>query len=320
MDAPALTFPPVLLLAVPIFVSGVVLEWALVHRGRVRGRYHWRDAAASMSMGLGNLASDLLMGALSLGLLMWVWQFRLLDLGTGLPVVVGAFVAGDLVYYWKHRAAHRIRWFWSAHVVHHSSEHYNLTTALRQPWNNHFTGHVLLSAPLVILGVHPLLVGFAAALNLLYQFWIHTEAIGRMPRWFEAVFNTPSHHRVHHATNPDYLDRNYAGTLIVWDKLFGTYQPEREDEPIAYGTVTPVGTYNPVKIAFAELVAILRDAARPGLTLRERAAYLFAPPGWSHDGSRMTSDQIREAARVEAARAGEADPAPIPAPRTAGAA
>ena len=170
-----------------------------------------------MAMGLGNLASDIAMGAVSLALLMALWPYRFFDLGASVPVILLAFVAGDFIYYWKHRAAHRIRWFWSAHVVHHSSQHYNLTTALRQPWNNHFTGHVLLSSPLIFLGFHPLLIGFVASVNLLYQFWIHTEAIDKMPRWFEAVMNTPSHHRVHHATNPDYLDRNYAGTFIFWD-------------------------------------------------------------------------------------------------------
>ena len=294
MEEPS--FPMILAFAAPLFVASVALEWWLVAKGRAKGRYDWRDGISSMTMGLGNLISDILMGAVSLALLMWVWQFRIFDLGTSLPVILLAFVAGDFIYYWKHRAAHRIRWFWSAHVVHHSSEHYNLTTALRQPWNNHFTGHVLLSSPLVILGFHPALVGFAAALNLLYQFWIHTEAIDRMPGGFEAVFNTPSHHRVHHATNPDYLDRNYAGTLIIWDKLFGTFEPEGS-EPIAYGTVKPINTYNPLKIAFAELAQILRDASAPKLSLSQRLAYIFAPPGWSHDGSRQTSDQIRDAAR-----------------------
>ena len=303
------SFPDILLVAIPFFAGMVALEWWAVMRGRARGRYATRDGLASMAMGLGNAASDLLFGALSLGALLWVWQFRLVDLGGGLWVIVLAFVAGDFLYYWKHRWAHRVRWLWSAHVVHHSSEHYNLTTALRQPWNNHFTGYVLLSSPLVMLGFHPLILGFAAALNLFYQFWIHTEAIDRMPKWFEAVFNTPSHHRVHHATNPDYLDRNYAGTLIIWDKLFGTFVPEGE-APITYGTVKPVKTYNPVRIAFGELVQIIRDAVQPGLNARERFAYVFAPPGWSHDGSRMTSDQIRAAAREGSGKTGEEEALP----------
>jgi sterol desaturase/sphingolipid hydroxylase (fatty acid hydroxylase superfamily) len=290
------TFPDILTFAIPAFVLMVAAEgWWLRRQGRA---YDVKDGAASMAMGLGMSVSDVLMGALGFGFLMLVWQVRLFDLGTSWPVVVAAFVIGDLKYYWSHRLAHTVRWLWMAHVVHHSSEAYNLTTALRQPWTNHITGAVIFGVPMVLLGFHPALVAFAGALNLLYQFWIHTEAIGRMPRWFEAVFNTPSHHRVHHARNPCYLDRNYAGTLIVWDKLFGTFQPEREDERCIYGTVAPIGTYNPFRIAFGELAGTLRDAGRRGLTLRQRAAYLLARPGWSHDGSRKTSVDIRRAAGV----------------------
>ena len=291
---PELAFPDILFLAAPLFALGVALEWWLVRCGRARGRYAWRDAAASVSMGVGSLASDLLLGAASLALLMGVWEFRLFDLGAGPLTLLAAFVAGDFIYYWKHRFAHTVRWWWTAHVVHHSSTHYNLTTALRQPWNNHWTGHVLLSSPLVLLGFHPLVVGFGAALNLLYQYWIHTEAVDRMPGWFEAVFNTPSHHRVHHATEARYLDRNFAGVLIVWDKLFGTFQPE-DAGGMTYGTVRPIGTHNPLRIAFGETVALFRDAGRRGLSPRERLLYVIGPPGWSHDGSRQTSREMRAA-------------------------
>jgi len=151
----------------------------------------------------------------------------------------------------------------------------------------------MLSSPLVFLGVHPLLLGFVGALNLLYQFWIHTEAIDKMPSWYEAVFNTPSHHRVHHATNPRYLDANFAGILIIWDKLFGSFVPEYPDEDITYGTVKPVESYNPLKIAFAEWVSIFKDALGRGLTVRQRLAYFFAPPGYSHDNSRKGSTALK---------------------------
>lgn len=284
----------ILAFAAPIFVLSIVLEWVFVSRKRLNGNYETKDAIASMTMGLGNLISDIAMGFISLAILMWFWQFRLFDLGYSLAAILIALIAQDFIYYWKHRAAHVIRWFWSAHVVHHSSEHYNLSTALRQPWNNHFTGHVLLSTPLVFLGFHPLLIGFVASLNLLYQFWIHTEAIDKMPKWFEAIFNTPSHHRVHHGTNPRYLDSNFAGIFIIWDKLFGTFVPEQEDEVISYGIIKPVGTFNPVKIAFAELVNILKDAVKPKLTFAQRLGYLFGPPGYSHDGSRKGSKAIKQ--------------------------
>ena len=299
MDAATPQFPQILAYAAPLFFAAVVLEFLFIrlrkkHAGEAaRGRYESKDALASMSMGLGNLISDIRMGFISLALMMWMWQFRLFDWGVGLGAFFACLLAQDFVYYYKHYAAHRIRWFWSAHVVHHSSEHYNLSTALRQPWNNHFTGFILMSSPLVLLGFHPLLVAFVGGVNLIYQFWIHTETIDRMPRWFEAIFNTPSHHRVHHSTNPRYLDANFAGIFIIWDRAFGTFVEERADDPCRYGVVKPIETYNPVKIAFAELLQIFRDAAQRGLTLRQRFGYVFGPPGYSHDGSRKMSVDLK---------------------------
>lgn len=293
METEVPNFPMILAFAAPLFAGSVALEWVFVRRKKLAGRYEAKDAWASMTMGLGNLISDLLMGFISLGFLMWLWQFRVLDLGYSLPIMLLALIAQDFIYYWKHRAAHVIRWFWSAHVVHHSSEYYNLSTALRQPWNNHFTGFVLLSSPLILFGFHPLLVGFVGSINLLYQFWIHTEAIHKCPKWFEAIFNTPSHHRVHHATNPRYLDSNFAGIFIIWDKMFGTYVPELEDEKINYGVVKPIDTFNPIEIAFVEMLNIFRDAGKKGLSAKQRLNYIFAPPGYSHDGSRKGSKALK---------------------------
>ncbi|MGB6230935.1 MAG: sterol desaturase family protein [Litorimonas sp.] len=318
-----LSFPMVLAWAAPVFAATVALEWWWVARRGARGRYEWRDALTSMTMGLGNLVTDLLFGFVSLAVLLWLWPFRLFDLGVSLPVILLALVAQDFTYYWKHRASHRVRWFWSAHVVHHSSQHYNLSTALRQPWTGHFTGLVLLSAPLVLLGFHPLLIAFVGSLNLLYQYWIHTEAIRRLPRWAEWVFNTPSHHRVHHSTHPRHLDRNYAGIFIVWDRLFGTFVEEGEDEPMTYGLVKNIETFNPVRVAFAEWFAIFRDASRGGLRPGERFGYLFAPPGYSHDGSRQGSESIlaaweaeQEAGRDPPQGVATSRPKPKPKPTT----
>ena len=283
----------VLAFAVPVFALTIAIEWWLVRQGKLRGTYETKDALTSMFMGFGNLVSDVTMGFISLAVLMWAWQFRLFDWGVSLPIILLALVAQDFLYYWKHRAAHRIRWLWSAHVVHHSSQFYNLSTALRQPWNNHFTGFVLLSTPLVFLGVHPLLLGFVGALNLLYQYWIHTEAIDHLPRWVEAILNTPSHHRVHHGTHPQYLDSNYAGILIIWDKMFGTFVPENSDMKNTYGLVQNIETYNPIKVAFYEMWGAIKDVFAPKLTIGQRLKYLFAPPGWSHDGSRKSSAHIK---------------------------
>ena len=290
-----MTFPPILIYAVPFFLITLLIELYLSSRREDGTSHTFKDSLASLMMGTGNLATDLAFGFLSLSLLMAAWQFRFLDLGVSLPVIFVALIAQDFVYYWKHRASHRIRWFWAAHVVHHSSQHYNLTTALRQPWISHFTGYALMSIPLVLLGFHPLLIGFVASLNLLYQYWIHTELIGRMPAWFEAIFNTPSHHRVHHSVHPRHLDANYAGIFIIWDKLFGSFVAEGEDEPMVYGVVTPINTYNPIKIAFAEWANIFKDVFSPkykaGLWARLR--YALSPPGYSHDGSRLTSEDIK---------------------------
>ena len=302
MDLPSLPSPTEL--AIPGFIAFMLLElfvrW-LRHRsgGQEHGdagiAYQTRDTLASLSMGAGNVVEGILVGFVSYGVLLFFWQYRVLDLGFGLGVFVVAYVLDDLRYYWYHRVAHESRWFWAAHVTHHSSQHYNLSTALRQTWTSTLSLAFVFSIPLALLGFHPLILGFVSALNAVYQFWIHTEAIRRLPWPIEAVFNTPSHHRVHHARNARYLDANYAGTLIIWDRLFGSFVPEDDAEPCRYGLTKNLGSFNPIRIAFHEWVAMLGDVARPGLTLGDRLRYLFGPPGWSHDGSRQTAKMLKEA-------------------------
>ncbi|MBZ0128768.1 MAG: sterol desaturase family protein [Rhodobacteraceae bacterium] len=287
------SYPNVVDFAVPGFIALILIElvWITVkHRG---GRYEARDAVTSLLMGAGNVAAGLIFGFIAWAFFMWVWQFRLFDLGASLGVILLALVLDDLRYYWVHRFGHRIRWVWASHVNHHSSQHYNLTTALRQTWTGTFTLMMVVRVPLILIGIHPAILVFTFGLNLIYQFWIHTEAIGKMPRWFEAVMNTPSHHRVHHGRNPRYLDANYAGIFIIWDRLFGTFVPELEEETVEYGLVRNLGTFNPLRVAFHEWIGIFRDIARPGIGLKARLLYAIAPPGWSHDGSRDTSDTIK---------------------------
>jgi sterol desaturase/sphingolipid hydroxylase (fatty acid hydroxylase superfamily) len=203
------------------------------------------------------------------------------DLGSGALANVVALLGWDAIYYWNHRLNHESRWLWAMHVVHHSSEHYNLSTALRQPVAEGLT----MSVPyglLALLGVRPAVIENARALNLIYQFWIHTEAIRSIGR-LESVLNTPSHHRVHHGSNSRYLDRNHGSILIVWDRLFGTFEPETE--PVVYGLTTNIDTFNPVTIATHEWRDIARDVAGSG-SWRERWSFLLRGPGWAYERRR----------------------------------
>ncbi len=277
--------------AIPFFVLLAVAElvWAR-STGRFR-TYELRDTAVSLALGLGSIVAGALAAGAVAAMLFWAHGSAPLQFGWAWWAWPLCYVADDLAYYWQHRLGHRVRWFWASHVNHHSSQHYNLSTALRQTWTGFIALSFLFRMPLALAGFEPGMILACAAFNLIYQFWIHTEAIGQMPRWFEAVMNTPSHHRVHHATNPQYLDRNYAGTFIVWDKFFGTFEAEAPDEPIRYGLVHQLGSFNLLRAAFHEWVAIGRDvwSAPWGQKLR----YLWREPGWSHDGSRETSDMIR---------------------------
>ena len=277
--------------AVPGFVALVLAEM-LVARIKARDRYCPRDTLTSLMLGLGSTVAGALSAGAVFALATWVHRFRLFDIGWAWWWFALCFVLDDLAYYVFHRSAHRVRWFWASHVIHHSSQHYNLSTALRQTWTGFFSLGFLFRLPLFLIGFPPAMVFFVAALNLIYQFWIHTEAVGRLPRWVEAVMNTPSHHRVHHATNARYLDRNYAGVFIVWDRLFGTFEPERDDDRPRYGLVRDLGSFHLLWAAFHEWVGIAKDVWRaPGW--RARLGYLWMPPGWSHDGSRDTSETIR---------------------------
>ena len=213
--------------AVPFFIALLLLEVQLAKRRLPPGAkgYQRRDTWASLSMGVANVVIAALTKAAAVGLFFAAYQLRFFDLGTGPGAWVLLFFAEDFCYYWFHRFHHEVRFFWAAHVNHHSSRYFNLSTALRQSWTTPLTGPIFW-VPLALLGFHPFMILTAQAISLIYQFWIHTELIGRLGP-LEWVFNTPSHHRVHHGANVEYLDRNYGGILIVWDRLFGSFEPER---------------------------------------------------------------------------------------------
>jgi sterol desaturase/sphingolipid hydroxylase (fatty acid hydroxylase superfamily) len=296
-----MSLPDPVMLAIPAFVVTLAAEaWWLSRKGRAPVA---KDSATSLGLGLGSLGAGALTAGLVFALGSWIHQFRLVDLPIAWWSFLICFVADDLAYYLFHRSAHRVRWFWASHVVHHSSEAYNLSTALRQTWTGFVSLNFLFRLPLFLL-FPPELVFFCVGLNLVYQYWIHTEAVDRMPRWFEAVMNTPSHHRVHHAVNPRYLDKNYAGVFIIWDRMFGTFEPELADERPRYGIVKPLGSYNIVWAALHEWAGIARDLWHA--PWNAKLSYLVREPGWSHDGSRETSDDIRKRWLAERAGAKEA--------------
>ena len=190
-------------------------------------------------------------------------------------VLRATFIAWDFLYYWSHRLQHERRLLWANHVTHHSSRYYNLSTALRQPWQGYLTFGIF--APMPFLGMPAHHIAKAGQLNLLYQYWIHTETIDKLPAPIEAVFNTPSHHRVHHGANPQYLDKNYGGILILWDKLFGTFEPELRR--VKYGLTTNIETYNPVKVGYHETVDIVRDVVRRK-GLKNKLKSVLGRTGW----------------------------------------
>jgi len=239
--------------------------------------YERRDTTASLSMLVGNVVVTLVGLTLVSKLERFLYRHRLFTLGRRRRSVwVAAMLTWDFLYYWDHRWQHEVRLFWANHVSHHSSRRYNLSTALRQPWSPLIMTWVF--SPMPLLGFPAKMTARSGQLNLLYQYWIHTEAIDRLAPAAEAVLNTPSHHRVHHGANRQYLDRNYGGILIVWDKLFGTFEPERRR--VKYGLTKNIGTYNPLRIAYHEFAAIGRDVVR-AKGWRTKLRHVVGRPGWT---------------------------------------
>jgi sterol desaturase/sphingolipid hydroxylase (fatty acid hydroxylase superfamily) len=282
------------LYSIPAFIALIVLEalWAQRHPDAVG--YERRDTVASLSMGIANVGVSAAAKLLSIPFFAVLYEYRFVELGQ--PTLWWSWlvllVAEDFFYYWFHRSHHEVRLLWAAHVNHHSSQHYNLSTALRQALLTPLTGPVFW-APLALLGYPPWMILTAQAWSLLYQFWLHTEAIGRLGP-LEWVLNTPSHHRVHHGKNVRYLDKNHGGIFIIWDRLFGTFAAETER--VVYGLTKDIHTFNLLRIGFHELGAIASDVKRAP-TLRAKLGYIFAPPGWSHDGSTLTAGQLHEQLR-----------------------
>ncbi|GLW22988.1 C-5 sterol desaturase [Microbispora amethystogenes] len=265
--------------AIPAFLLLVVAE-AVSYRflpGDDERGYDIRDTATSMFMGLVNQLIDFPWHILAVLAYAGLYEVapRHLSAASGWTWVL-LFFAEDLTYYWFHRSHHRIRLLWASHVVHHSSRYFNLSTALRQSWTTPMTS-LPFWLPLALLGVPPWMIFLQKSVSLLYQFFLHTERVDRLWAPVEAVFNTPSHHRVHHGSNDVYLDRNYGGILIVWDRLFGTFRSE--GRRVVYGLKENVESHNPIRVAFGEFARLWRDV-RTADHWRDRLGHLFGPPGW----------------------------------------
>lgn len=268
----------IFLVATPVFIGLFLWEYRKIrHNHRL---VNVRESWLNFMLGAGYQTAELLFaGLLAFPVYAFAYQYRLFDIPLNLFTVVLLWFLQDLCYYWFHRSSHRIRWFWAAHVTHHSSERLNFSTAMRQNVTYVFNGSWLFFAPLVLLGFNPVWVGVSYALSLVYQFFIHTTLVGRMHPVIEFVFNTPSHHRVHHGRNPGYIDTNYGGVLIIFDRLFSTFTPERDDQPVEYGITRPLSSNSLLVNWFHEYVDMFRDMRRKG-ALGQRLKHLWKPPEW----------------------------------------
>lgn len=280
------------LFAVPLYLGALLLEMAYARRHGLSW-YRRGDTAASLGMGLLAIAVEILPRLAAIAAIVWLhdvsplrdvvqrqwWAWLLL------------FFLDDFTFYWFHRCNHEVRLCWAGHVNHHSSQYFNFATALRQGVGERLH-KFLFWLWLPLLGFDAGMIITMISLSLFYQFWIHTRSVGRLPPWVEAVFNTPSHHRVHHASNVRYLDRNHGGVLIIWDRLFGTFSEERDDDPVRYGLTTNIGTDRLLTVATHEYVSIWRDLRRAE-NWGDRLRYLFLAPGWRHDGPDKRANTLR---------------------------
>lgn len=281
----------------PIFLAMIAAE-IIVGRRRGLTLYTRDETLASIGIQIGQRA----IGLIGFGVASVFWTIaydnRLFEFEMSAATIALLFILLEFTYYWYHRLSHEVRWFWATHAVHHSIEELNILASYRLGWTSKISGAAITHTPLLWIGFSAVEVSTMLALNLFYQSWLHTTLIGKLGP-LEGVLNTPSAHRVHHARNADYLDRNHGGVTMIFDRLFGTYVAERDDEPVELGLVKPVGSRNPFAIAFHEWARMARDlkTSRP----KHWPGYLFGPPGWAPDGEGATSAVLR--ARYRAASA-----------------
>ena len=279
LDARQLIF----VVATPLFIGLFLWEYRKIRHNKqlVDGRESWLN----FMLGAGYQTTELLFaGLIAFPLYAFAYQHRLLDVDLNVFTAIALWFLVDFCYYGFHRTSHRVRWFWAAHVTHHSSERMNFSTAMRQNATNIFNGGWLFYVPLAFLGFNPVWIGVCYALSLVYQYLIHTTLVGKLHPAVEYIFNTPSHHRVHHGRNPEYIDQNYAGVFIIWDRLFGTFVEEKDDQPVEYGITRPVYSNSLVVNWCHEYVDMFRAMGQKG-PLTQRLKHLWKPPEWQRDTS-----------------------------------
>lgn len=259
----------------PVFLACIALEWWFSQR-QGRTLYQWRDSLANVGLALMHQAGDALALLLLMPFFYWLSQYAWYQLPFNGSNLLLLFLLQDFLYYWFHRASHQIRWLWASHVAHHSSRLMNFSTAFRQSLTYPVSGMWLFWTPLILLGFEVQLVLAVVAINLAFQFFVHTQ-YGRHWGWLGYLLNTPAWHRVHHACNPVYIDKNYAGVLIIWDRLFGTFEPEHAGEPCRYGITDTFESVNPVTITFYEWRNMLNDW-RQSQSWQQRIQQLFGAP------------------------------------------
>jgi sterol desaturase/sphingolipid hydroxylase (fatty acid hydroxylase superfamily) len=280
-----------LLLSIPIYAFLIPLE-IILSNWRSWKFYGWKETAMNVYLNLVNAGIDLLLRGLALAVLIFFSAYQLPIHWHPVIYWASLFLLEDFLFWVEHYVDHNVRFFWAVHVTHHSSEEFNLTTGFRSSVFMPFYRY-LYFIPLALLGFRPIDIIFMYALTQTYGILVHTQAIKKLPRFIEYIFVTPSHHRVHHASNIPYLDKNMGMVLIIWDRIFGTFTEERPDEVPHYGILAEIERpYHPVDIIFHEWKALNKDIKK-GRSFREKLNYLFRPPGWSHDGSKKTAKQMQ---------------------------
>lgn len=288
-----------ILISTPTYVFIIGLEILLSHLQH-RKNYSLKDTITNTYLMIMNGGIDLIFRLIYMVILQYFYLNAFAHIQTAFVYWLILLLAEDFLYYWLHRFDHQIRLFWAVHVTHHSSQLMNFTVGFRSSVFQPLYRFIYF-IPLALLGFRPIDILFIYAATQIWGIFVHTELIHKMG-WMEYIFVTPSHHRVHHGSNPKYLDKNMGMFLIIWDKLFGTFQPEllsQQYQPIQYGLTTNINSENPLKVIFHEWISIWNDMTQKGINWHARWKYLFGPPGWSHDGSRKTSYQLRKSEQSE---------------------